>query len=214
MPRISPWFLGILLAPLWLGVPSLYAEESSSEVTPALSAASGASEGTTPKGTTPQGAAKGAIPQEAATEGATPGVDSAVVAAQQEVGDPFATDLNIAGPAKTAAAPASSAAQPAAPPVKVELQGIGFGSKDAYAIFGGEVFFTGDEKNGIKLVEVRRREVDIIVNGGPMTCVLFPGQELKDAKEREKRKRAVGVPSVDLKPEGLPSLPRREQLPS
>ena len=212
MSKMNPWLLGIFLAALGLLAPMLRAEESFSDVTPALSAASGTVGEITEKKTArgeaaPQEAVhKKTTSQEVAAEVATPGVDSAVVAAQQEVRDPFATTSDTV---VSANAPAVSA-QPAGPAIKVELQGIGFGSKDAYAIFGGEVFFTGDEKNGIKLVEVRRREVDIIVNGGPMTCLLFPDQELKNAKEREKRKRAVSSPSVDLKSGSPSSMPRRE----
>lgn len=219
MAKLKVLFWGVLVTGLGLWVPVTLAEESFSDEAPALSAASGTSEemprevmpsvNPPPGAGAPPGVALGGMSQEGGTpEGGTSGMDSSVVAAQQEVIDPFAPP-----PEEEGAAKAGGAGQPAAPPIKVELQGIGFGSKDGYAIIGGDVFFKGDEKNGIKLVEVRRREVDIIVNGGPMTCPLFPDQDLKNAKEREKRKRAVSAPSVEPKSEIPAPAPRREELP-
>ena len=166
---MSRWLLGISIAVLGLGAPELHAERSFSNA----SVASGtAVETPHNKGTS----------QEMAAEGASLGVDNAVVAAQQEVRDPFVTVLDATESTNISVA----AVQPAT--IKVELQGIGLGGKNAYAIIGGEVFFSGDEKNGIKLVEVRRQEVDIIVNGKPMTCPLFSDQELGGAKGDEGRK--------------------------
>ena len=169
MSKLSPFFLGVFLAAFGLGVPTLPAAESLPPVAPGVSVAPATSGKATPGESAP-------------AEGATPGVDSAVVAAQQEVRDPFASGSNVA-----------ASVPQAGPAITVELQGIGFGSKDAYAVIGGEVFFTGEEKNGIKLVEVRRGEADIIVNGEPMTCLLFSDQGLKNVREREKRKRAVSL---------------------
>jgi len=127
-----------------------------------------------------------ASPQEVvatAPDDTTPGIDSAVRMAQEEVRDPFAvapeTEAAVSAPVVTG------------PEVTVVLQGIGFGSKDAYAVIGGDVYYIGDEKNGIKLLEVRRREVDILVNGGKMTVPLFPDESLKKAKERAEKKSAV-----------------------
>lgn len=124
------------------------------------------------------------------TEDTAYGIDSAVRVAQEEVRDPF----SYAPPApETATAVATG---PAGPEIKVELQGIGFGSKDAYAVIGGEVFYKGDDKNGIKLLEVRRREVDVLVNGGQLTVPLFPTQELQNAKDRAKKRSAdKGTPA-------------------
>ena len=199
MSKMHPWFLGVFLAILALGASGLRADESFSDVPSALSATSGTSHETTTEGTK-------VLTQEEATEGGAPEMDDAVVAAQQEIRDPFATSLGDAHVSKASVQPVGNAD-------KLVLQGIGFGSKDAYAIFGGEVYFKGDEKNGIKLVEVRRREVDIIVNGGPMTCSLFPDQDLKNAKEREKRKRAVSASSADPSSESSSSMTRRESSP-
>lgn len=118
------------------------------------------------------------------TEEATPGIDNAVQMAQEEVRDPFANSAPPEGEA-----PVGPVA-PAGPAITVELQGMGFGSKDAYAVIGGNVYYKGDEKNGIKLLEVRRREVDVLVNGGKVTVPLFPDQDLKNAKDRAEKKSA------------------------
>mgnify|MGYP001231120539 CR=1 FL=1 len=201
MFKINPWFLGAFLAMMGLGTPILQADGSFSDVPSALSAASGTSQETTRE----EPVSDKVLSQDEAVEGGASEVDDAVVAAQQEIQDPFATSLG----ANVAKAPV----QPVGNVDKLVLQGIGFGSKDAYAIFGGEVYFKGDEKNGIKLVEVRRREVDIIVNGGPMTCALFPDQDLKNAIEREKRKRAVSAFPADPSSESPSSMTRRESSP-
>ncbi len=134
-----------------------------------------------------------------ATDETTSGIDSAVRMAQEEVRDPFEV-----APETEAAVSAPVAA--AGPEIKVELQGIGFGSKDAYAVIGGDVYYIGDEKNGIKLLEVRRREVDILANGGKMTVPLFPDQELKKAKDRAGKKSAIKNASEDQPSDMMLSL--------
>jgi len=158
-----------------------------------------------PEASVPPGITENVTSQETVpAEGATPGVDSAVVASQQAVRDPFASAPEAVGPVQ----------QQTGPTINVELQGIGFGSKDAYAVIGGEVFFAGEEKNGVKLLEVRRREVDILVNGAPMTCLLFSDQGLKNVREREKRKRALSAPSEEHASARSPSLPLTEKTPA
>lgn len=112
------------------------------------------------------------------------GIDTAIQKAQEEVRDPFA----ITAETKAAVTAAPVSAGPAAPVVAVVLEGIGFGSKDAYALIGGDVYYVGDEMNGIKLVEVRRREVDVLVNGGLITVPLFPKEELQKVKDRADKK--------------------------
>ena len=159
MNKTNRLFLVIFFGLLWPSVLVLSAEEPSTKA---------ASEGEV---STP-------APEEAGT-----GIDSAVQVAQEEVRDPF----SYAPPAPVSSAPVV-AAGPASPEIKVELQGLGFGSKDAYAVIGGEVFYKGDEKNGIKLLEVRRREVDVIVNGGMVTVPLFPTQDLQNAKARAQKR--------------------------
>jgi hypothetical protein len=136
---------------------------------------------------------------------ATPGVDSAVQMAQEEVRDPFGSPFDQNTPVDMTSASVD------APVIAVDLQGIGFGSKDAYAVIGGEVFLVGDEKQGIKLLEVRRHEVDILVNGGMSTFSLYPGPELKNTMERELGKRGGVVPPFNQPKEKESSFPRREQ---
>ena len=97
--------------------------------------------------------------------------------------------------------------------IKTNLQGIGFGSKDAYAVIGGDIFYVGDTKKGIKLLEVRRREVDINENGEKVTLSLFPGEDLQKAKDRAKKKRAMQNASVNQSSEMPSSLSEREQSP-
>jgi hypothetical protein len=142
------------------------------------------------------------------SEGATPGIDNAVQMAQQEVRDPFAIALETKAPAIAPEAQASAGSK-----ITVELQGIGFGSQDAYAVIGGEIFHKGDEKKGIKLLEVRRREVDILVDGGKVTVPLFPDQDLQRAKDRAQKKNVIINTSVDQKPETPSSLSGRERSP-
>lgn len=113
------------------------------------------------------------------------GINRAVQAAQQEVRDPFAIDPEI-----EAATAAPLVQAPTGPPIMVDLEGLGFGNEDAYAVIGGEVYYKGDEKKGIKLLEVRRREVDVLVNGGRLTVPLFPDENLKKVKDRAKNKEA------------------------
>ncbi|HOW87843.1 MAG TPA: hypothetical protein P5561_05215 [Candidatus Omnitrophota bacterium] len=134
----------------------------------------------------------------------TAGVDTAVQTAQQEIRDPFATPSgqNV---------PAVAAVSADMPEIKVDLQGIGFGSKEAYALIGGDIFHIGEEKRGIKLLEVRRHEVDILVNGGKVTYRLFPGQELEKAKERERKKKGDTALSAQQPEQDPSSFTGREQ---
>lgn len=175
MSKTNRWFLGFFLALLWPVALMLFASEPSPDAVSSQNVVSSAS------------------------EDATSGIDSAIQMAQQEVRDPFVT--NLPQVAETAANIPGPDSQAAAPEIKTDLQGIGFGSKDAYAVMGGEVFYKGDEKMGIKLLEVRRREVDILVNGGKVTVPLFPDQNLQKAKDRAKQKGVAksvsGNPSLE-----------------
>jgi len=184
MLKINRCFLGFFLAMVWPSVCMLSAEEPSPGI-----------------------ASQGVVAP--APEEATPGMDSAIRMAQQEIRDPFAT-----APEPEAPAIALNAAPSAGPEIAVALQGIGFGSKDAYAVIGGEVFYQGDEKKGIKLVEVRRREVDILVSGGKVTVPLFPDQDLQKAKDRAEKKIALENASEESLSKTSSSLPGREQPPS
>jgi hypothetical protein len=139
-----------------------------------------------PMASSPDAAGSPASPQ-AVTEPVS-GIDTAIQKSQEEIRDPFA--ITAETKAAVTAAPADAAAAEA-PVVAVVLEGIGFGVKDAYALIGGDVYYLGDEKNGIKLVEVRRREVDVLVNGGMMTVPLFPKEDLEKMRDRAEKKVAA-----------------------
>jgi len=142
-----------------------------------------------------------------ASSGVTSGIDNALQTAQEEIRDPFAIAAETEA-AVTAATTTSTAMHPEA---VVVLQGIGFGSKDGYAVIGNDIYYIGTELNGIKLLEVRRREVDILVNGGRTTVPLFKGEEVEKAKKRAKKKEAVKDAPTDS-PSQIPSpLSEREQ---
>ena len=173
MPKIDRWILGFFLAGFLLSGGVLGADEPAPDT---VSLQRGAP---------------------LASEEATPGIDSAVQMAQQEVRDPFDNPADIEAPQGGTGAVSPQAA----PEVKVELQGIGFGSQDAYAVIGGEIFYAGDEKLGIKLLEVRRREVDILVNGGKRTIPLFQNEDLQRAKDRAQKKTVNTDIVIDPKPE-------------
>ena len=146
-----------------------------------------------------------------APERAMPEIAGAVEMAQQEVRDPFASPSASEEASTTTP---NSVVEMRAPDIKVELQGIGFGSQNAYAVIGGEVFYEGDEKNGIKLLEVRRGEVDILMSGGKVTVPLFPGDDLQKSKDRAQEKSAVGVSSEGQGLTGSEFSPQKEQVPS
>lgn len=130
------------------------------------------------------------------SETTNPEVHNAIQMAQEEVRDPFAKAL----PEELENLPVLEAPE-ALPAVNIELQGIGLGSKNAYAIIGGEIFFRGETKNGIKLIEVRKREVDILVNGGKITVPLFDEMDLQRAKARAHQKGTLKRSSVEPTPE-------------
>lgn len=154
-----------------------------------------------------QGSPLQAVADSEFNETATPGVDTAVQVAQQEIRDPF--DAPPAEGAPVSTAPATGA--PALPDIKVELQGVGYGNRDAYAIINGEVLYEGDDKNGIKLLEVRRGEVDILMGGGKVTVPLFPGDELQKSKERAQKKSAETLSSTEQSLKEQNSSPQKEQ---
>jgi hypothetical protein len=170
MPKINGWLFGFFMAALYPSILMLYAEEPL------------------------PGAASSRKAVSSVSEAATPGVGSAVPETQQEVRDPFA--MAPLPPEAPKPKPAPEASPKDATNVG-ELQGIGFGSKAAYAVIGNEIFYVGDTKNGIKLLEVRRREVDISVDGEKSTLHLFPGEALQKARDRARSKRAVGNDSVN-----------------
>jgi len=126
---------------------------------------------------TPGTGAHAASP-EYSEEPALSGVAAAIQMAQEEIQDPFRVRPEM---------PESVSPSETSPKVadeKILLQGIGFGQGGAYAVIGGEVYSKGEEKKGIKMIEARRSEVDILVDGQPRTLFLLEANELSKAQER------------------------------
>jgi hypothetical protein len=137
------------------------------------------------------------------------GIDSSLQTAQEEIRDPFKIAAETEAAVATTAAAASASTRPE---IAIVLQGIGFGSKnEGYAVIGDDIYYKGEEINGIKLLEVRRREVDILVNGGKMTVPLFRGTEVAKARERAKKKGAVKDAPANPPGKTPSSLSKREQ---
>lgn len=121
------------------------------------------------------------VPGTEETSVETHGVGRAVQMAQEEVRDPFQTEL---APAEEVEAGAPKGPEAV---TKVNLQGIGFGSQDAYAVLNDDIYYLDEEKKGIKLLAVRRREVDVFVNGGPQTLRLIDEAEIKKSLEGKRK---------------------------
>lgn len=124
-------------------------------------------------------------------ETTSPEMDTAVQMSQEKVQDPFAAKFQDEGPARQTFDMAN------APKASVLFQGVGMGEKGAYAVINGEVFYAGEEKKGIKMVEVRKREVDIVVGGESRTVPLFPEEDLVKAQERHQAKTNTDVLSQE-----------------
>ena len=101
---------------------------------------------------------------------------------EPEVQDPFASKL----------APETSIfeglQEDETPEIQVALQGIGMGASGSYAVLNDDIYLEGEEKKGIKMIEARRGEVDIIVGGTPRTIPLFAGDDVALAREQQKKR--------------------------
>lgn len=80
--------------------------------------------------------------------------------------------------------PVAGAQQTAGQAIAVNLQGISIGAKNSFAVVNGLVLHEGEEKSGIKVVKIRRREVDIEISGVPRTLemVVHEGMSGKGPK--------------------------------
>ena len=134
-----------------------------------------------------------AIKQPKESAEARAGVDTAIRMAQEGVRDPF--ENKIMEKSTTVNTVSSGAAQ-GPPPIPVNIQGIGLGTKNAYAILNGEIFYAGEEKGGIKLLEVRKGEVDILNNGTPQKLRMVSEEDIEKAQGRQLKKSAEIVPPV------------------
>ncbi|HNX68130.1 MAG TPA: hypothetical protein PLL75_03255 [Candidatus Omnitrophota bacterium] len=120
----------------------------------------------------------------------TPGMNSAVEMAQNEMRDPFKVTLAPEAPPPSVDG-GITGVQPV--DVKVSLEGIGLGAEGAYAVLNGDIFYEGEEKKGIKLVAVRKTQVDLLINGNLSTFYLAPEEQIRRAQERQERKKGSKV---------------------
>ena len=58
-----------------------------------------------------------------------------------------------------------SVAMVSAPEISTKLEGTGVGGEKGLAVINGEVYRTGEKKNGIMVTKIRKKEADVIVNG-------------------------------------------------
>lgn len=86
-----------------------------------------------------------------------------------EVRDPFRSKL---------AAQSESASPLQGPPSagSAELQGISIGPTGSFAVVSGEVYREGEEKGAVKVTQIRKKEVDIVVSGVPKTLRMIPDE--------------------------------------
>lgn len=107
----------------------------------------------------------------------------------QVLQDPFADSFGIDEPVVAATD------KPATPQITAVLQGIGSGQEDAYAIISGDIYYLGEEKNGIKLLEVHKGWVDVLLNGISSKLQLYPEEDLKKARRGRVKRAAAGASS-------------------
>lgn len=60
-----------------------------------------------------------------------------------------------------------------AAPATLNLEAISLGGDSARVVIDGEIYRPGDIKNGVEIVQIRRREVDIISSGISQTLRLY-----------------------------------------
>ena len=116
-----------------------------------------------------------------------------LLAQSEDVPDPFEPKVRYAQPG------VGPAVQQQA--VSANLQGISINPKGAFAIISGELYEQGEEKLGIKVVQIRKREVDILVNGAPSTLSMLP----------EDMTRRRDVPKEETKEESADETQPREE---
>lgn len=104
-----------------------------------------------------------------------------IKAVQKGIRDPFKPLLP---PPKTVEIEEKSPGEP----VDVQLYGIGYGSEGAYAILNEDVYYEGEEIEGIKLMKVRKNEVEIKTGGTTKTLSMLSEDELKRLENRRDRK--------------------------
>ena len=88
---------------------------------------------------------------------------------ERPVRDPFESGLN---PVETPVAPSPDQ------PVEIQtiLEGISISPRGARTVINGEVYKEGEDKKGIKIIQIRKKEVDILINQSiRRTLSMLPG---------------------------------------
>ena len=79
------------------------------------------------------------------------------------------------GLAPVASPTAASSDQPVE--IQTNLEGLSIGARGSRAVINGEVYKEGEEKLGIKVLQVRKKEVDILINQAvKRTLSMLPGE--------------------------------------
>lgn len=116
-------------------------------------------------------------------------------AANEQVRDPFKSKLPAPrGPAQ----PKAEAQQ-----ITAKLDGLSKGPKGSFAVINGQVYREGEEKGGIKVTQIRKREVDILINNVASTLrtvqeVSGTGRQTQE-KQTQLEKLATNVNKSDLR---------------
>ncbi len=82
--------------------------------------------------------------------------------------DEFSTDRNPFDSGWDVETPRETVRGPSAP-ANLKLEGIGIGPSGSFAVINGEIYEEGEEKGGIIVSQIKKKEVDIITNGIKMT---------------------------------------------
>ena len=92
-------------------------------------------------------------------------------------GPAFAKDEEVVDPFEPAVVQPTGEIQTVHP--ELDLQGIGIGPDKAYAIINGEVFSQGEERDGLKIVKINKKDVDILYGAEEMKLRISPPKEGK-----------------------------------
>ena len=118
-------------------------------------------------------------------------------AEEKQVRDVFAPNI---------ARPVPSASQgPAPQTITANLEGISIGAKGSFAVINGSVYYEGEEKSGIKVTQIRKREADILINNIPTTLYMITKEG--SASSGEEPESPANVPS-SLPPSGSEQMRR------
>lgn len=69
----------------------------------------------------------------------------------------------------------------------IKLEGIAMGAAGSYAVINGNLYKAGEEKDGVKVEKIRKKEVDVLIGGKRRTLKLLPsGKKEVDKGNTEK----------------------------